>query len=69
MAYSDNGSEVASPPELKGWIAYCDNCADNRAFVLRKEHDARDQSVYFEYVCDECASILFTLTPPLRRSR
>jgi hypothetical protein len=64
MGYSDNGSELVAPPELNGWTAYCETCAGNRAFALRKEHDTRDRSVYFEYICDACYSILLTLTPP-----
>jgi hypothetical protein len=60
----ENGAFLSEPPHLKGWTAYCENCAENRPFTLHEERDAETQAIYFEYVCNACASILLALTPP-----
>jgi hypothetical protein len=35
---------------LTRWTAYCENCTENRRFMLKKERDAETHADYFEYV-------------------
>jgi hypothetical protein len=67
MGTADNGAFTLSPPHLAGWTAYCEDCDGNRPFALHKERDVETGAGYFEYVCDVCAGILLTLTPPTLR--
>lgn len=61
---------MIDPPRLDGWKAYCDSCECHRTVHLCAERDMENGERYFEYVCDECFSILLSIhrANPLERN-
>lgn len=55
---------MIDPPSLDGWKAYCDSCECHRAVHLCAERDMENGERDFEYVCDECFSILLSIHRP-----
>jgi hypothetical protein len=64
-----------TPPDLAGFTAYCETCGADRTVHMAKETHARrgvegadkfeptasTETVYHEYRCDDCDSILLTI--------
>jgi hypothetical protein len=53
-----------TPPDLAGWLVWCDNCQEDRPVRRMQEREAGTDDDYYDYVCTECASILLTVTAP-----
>ena len=47
-------------PDLNEWEAYCEACGAFREARRTQNRDTRDDTEYFEFVCNTCHSILLT---------
>jgi hypothetical protein len=50
------------PPDLTGWLAFCENCQDDRHVNPHDERDLETGELYYEWTCQECDSTLLTIT-------
>jgi hypothetical protein len=51
------------PPDLDGFAVYCTSCPADRPVHMSMETDAGTYELYYKYMCDECHTVLLTITP------
>jgi cytochrome c5 len=56
-------AELITPPDLTGFVAFCKSCGADRTVRMSREADDGTGEVYYEYMCDECHSVLLTIAP------